>query len=144
MRQPVNIPAGYQIQVESWENDGDNYNTKVISGLTEDECSFYAAVCDYFGQRGNDFLFVPNILKDLQVIFDKYKFGFDEGMAREWHSVLADDYDLSELTNDILGYPSECYYSMGDDKKEFFRTVESYRVYYIEREMPDLSREFAE
>jgi hypothetical protein len=139
----ADIPAGYQIQIESWENDGDNYNTKVISGLNEDECYFYVEVCKYFKQRGNDFLFVPNILKDLQVIFDKYKFGFDEDMAREWHSVLVDDYDLSELTNDILGYPSECYYSMGDDKKEFFRTVESVRVYHFPYQILDLSEEFS-
>lgn len=29
------IKAGYQVQVTSWENDGDNYNTISIDGLPQ-------------------------------------------------------------------------------------------------------------
>jgi hypothetical protein len=36
-----NIPSGYQLHITSWENDADNYKTKIISGLTKDDVQFY-------------------------------------------------------------------------------------------------------
>ena len=41
------IKAGYAIEITSWENDGDCYNTKRFDGLTLDECRWRVAVCDY-------------------------------------------------------------------------------------------------
>lgn len=39
------ISAGYRLTVSSWENDGDNYNTKVLDGLSREECAFYVDLC---------------------------------------------------------------------------------------------------
>lgn len=39
------IQAGYRLTVISWENDGDNYNTKSIDGLTHEHCSLLVDLC---------------------------------------------------------------------------------------------------
>jgi hypothetical protein len=39
------IPAGYRVTVTTWENDGDNYNTKTVEGLTESETEFVVKLC---------------------------------------------------------------------------------------------------
>ena len=44
MPKPI-IPAGYQLSVVSWENDGDHYNTEVMNGLSEEEVKFLVEIC---------------------------------------------------------------------------------------------------
>jgi hypothetical protein len=39
------IQAGYRVTVTTWENDGDNYNTKTVEGLTESEAEFIVKLC---------------------------------------------------------------------------------------------------
>lgn len=43
------MKPGYQLQVTSWENDGDNYKTEITSGLTEDELRLRLFICAAFG-----------------------------------------------------------------------------------------------
>ena len=38
--------AGYLIRITSWENDGDNYNTKELQVDTEQEARTVSALCD--------------------------------------------------------------------------------------------------
>jgi hypothetical protein len=44
------IPAGYRITVISWENDADNYNTKVLEGLDKNTAQFYLELCNLMMQ----------------------------------------------------------------------------------------------
>lgn len=49
------MKTGYQIHVESWENDADNYKTEIISGLDEQTCRFLYHIASAFGAfAGND------------------------------------------------------------------------------------------
>lgn len=43
-----NIPSGYQIHITSWENDADNYKTKIVSGLTKEDVQFYLHFLNHF------------------------------------------------------------------------------------------------
>ena len=46
MTKITTIPAGYRLTVDSWENDGDNEQTRVIEGIQHDEdVMFYVALC---------------------------------------------------------------------------------------------------
>ena len=46
MLKTTTIPAGYRLTVKSWENDGDNNQTKIIEGIQHDEdVMFYVALC---------------------------------------------------------------------------------------------------
>jgi hypothetical protein len=53
------IPVGYRLTVVSWENDGDNYNTKVLEGLTREVCQYYVDLCKLLsldiGKRNSNF-----------------------------------------------------------------------------------------
>jgi len=46
MKKFTKIEAGYRISIKSWECDGDNANTKVLSELTKDVVQFYVALCN--------------------------------------------------------------------------------------------------
>jgi len=39
------IPAGYRLTVKSWENDGDNGKTTVMSGLSREKTQYYVDLC---------------------------------------------------------------------------------------------------
>jgi hypothetical protein len=41
------IPAGYQVSVTSWENDGDNYRTETIPGLSKEGAQFLVDLVMY-------------------------------------------------------------------------------------------------
>ena len=43
-----NIPSGYSLHIHSWENDGDNCRTKILSGLTKEDVQFYLHFLSYF------------------------------------------------------------------------------------------------
>jgi hypothetical protein len=43
-----NLKPGYLLKITTWENDGDNYNTKELHGLSEMETNFVIDVCELF------------------------------------------------------------------------------------------------
>ncbi len=43
-----NIQPGYQLHITSWENDADNYKTKIIQGLTKEDVQFYLHFLRHF------------------------------------------------------------------------------------------------
>lgn len=60
----INVPAGLRLSITSWENDGDDYRTVVVNGLTEEDVRFYLELAADFrsdsgscsgrpGDRGN-------------------------------------------------------------------------------------------
>jgi hypothetical protein len=48
------IPPGYQLHVTTWENDGDHYQRKILSGLTEKEVRFYVDLGERFKSGSNN------------------------------------------------------------------------------------------
>lgn len=40
------IPAGYRVSVTTWENDGDNYKTEIIDGVSEKHIPFIVELCN--------------------------------------------------------------------------------------------------
>lgn len=46
-----NIKPGYQVHVRSWENDGDNYKTEILTGLSEEEAKLYVLLAKAFSSR---------------------------------------------------------------------------------------------
>ena len=45
------IPAGYRLSVTTWENDGDNYQTKMLEGLTKERVTALVALCKLFSSK---------------------------------------------------------------------------------------------
>lgn len=48
------IPQGYRIHVTTWENDGDNYKTKTIKGVTKEQIPFILAACELLRSGSNN------------------------------------------------------------------------------------------
>jgi hypothetical protein len=137
-----NIPAGYQIHCETWENDGDNYKTTSISGLTKEDAKFYVDISKEFGvesRYGNDDISVEDArsivgraLKNNQMITSTTAKLWQERMSPEETS-----YDIIYLLRKkLLGNPSEGY------DPSFCRAVEGVEVYYYPAEIVEVTEEF--
>jgi len=104
------IPSGYRISITTWENDGDNYNTKVVYGLNKDFASFIVEFCRLFEHSHNvndnyfGNIYEPNdyerktLYKAIQTIIDKYE-SFPEDYCNNPEGVLEYAYDLG-ITSD--------------------------------------------
>lgn len=133
----MDIPAGYMLQVRTWENDGDNYNTNTLYGLNEAEVRFYLDLCDYFNDKGNDYLKVNEVLKFCEERFHLHKFFFSRKYLETWQLVFK-EWSLDDELREFLGNPSEHYWS-GNENEDFFRTVEDVKVYYVPEDLKELS-----
>ena len=73
------IPKGYQLHVTSWENDGDNYKTEVLSGLMR-ENQIGAVVAVSFRSKWKD---------KVEGITDKVGGNKVEGISHPWGLAIA-------------------------------------------------------
>lgn len=139
------IPAGYRITCKSWENDGDNYNTKTVEGLTYHQTQFYVDLLKLLSSKhlhgiGHGNLYEPNedecqaLANDIKVVLEKHK-----GSDAIPDDVNFDDVDeivdfFCDVVGDFTGY-SEHYLT---------RVVESIQVHLIPHpiEMALVTEEF--
>ena len=78
------IPAGYKIEVTTWENDGDDYHTTHIAGLGLDEVRLLVKLAELvyshnrLGERSYGNIYEPteeqcdDLDRAIQTTFDKY------------------------------------------------------------------------
>lgn len=112
----MTIKLGWMLQVTSWENDGDSYNTKTLDGLTEDEVSAKVAMCKVLhslGQESRDANTVEEIASKLSLLEDEVEDGI---------------YELTGFSEAAGG--------------EYLRVCESWKVYYIPFDLPDMTDKF--
>jgi hypothetical protein len=147
------IPAGYRLTVVSWENDGDNYNTKVLEGLSRDRVEYFVDLCKmttrcgYGNYKGMwpeipDFgnMYEPND-EELQK-FSKFVFGVLYNHL-PWKET-GDDAPLTE--EDAQYYVSEDLYDLGLSGSEgfFTRVCDEFKVEFIKEPilLNDVTEEF--
>lgn len=143
------IPAGYTVQVTSWENDGDDYKYRTIHGLTKAEVQQFLNIAPYFYSGCNDkqnfgnddfnegiINFVAqNYLEDkISTDLAKRLFGIDFAV----HSAeeLAEDcnFSSSELADVVmaiqkwLGTPEQY-------EDDFIRVFQAATVHYVPEEI---------
>lgn len=136
----MTIPAGYQIHVTSWENDGDARATVTASGLTAGDIRFMIEIANFFGKAGNDFIDIEQINEVVGSAYysagDLYQFSPE--MHRKY-SGCEDPYEF--ICENLLGYPMDPGYYCGGEKR-FCRRVESYRVFYFPEAVEDVTEKF--
>lgn len=130
------IKAGWSLEVTSWENDGDCYNTERFEGLFKEEVQWRVNVLKALMGRPQyhrqddldreDYLklasYLPNdMLEDVSFEVDE-----DEGYC-EVHDVVSD------VVHQMIGSPYEA---------EGTRVVESYKVHYIPFDIPEATNLF--
>lgn len=156
----IGIPTGYQVHITTWENDADNYQTKIISGLTEWDVRFYLAMANRFksgsnngmktlGNHGHDTSVLIEEVKELLkshtwISFSVRKIWEHAVGNTEIHCEDCDDcpidcdQNIAGILGDILlGYT--CDY---EDEKNFCRVFDYARVYFIPSAIIDVTENF--
>jgi hypothetical protein len=131
------IPAGYRLTVHSWENDGDNGKTEVLSGLSREKTQYYVDLCKLLrvytkGKRDFGNLYDPSESK-LTAFSNAVKLIVDNHPAAKQEF---DEYtEESNGVNVVDLYPEfalEDLFEMGLSGGDFYtRVCEQYTVEYI-------------
>lgn len=153
----MNIPAGYQLHITTWENDADNYTTQIMSGLTKADVNFYLEIARKFvstnvgqydqdvwtkngegwGNRGHTAEELGKLLHEMAA---KYP-DISESIKAKLHDYLHENpefEDINQWFDDLLGVCSEAYY----DIENFTKVFDSAKVFSIPVECSDVSGEF--
>lgn len=149
----MSIKKGYQLHITTWENDGDNYKTKVIDGLNKEDTQFYVELASLFTSRNNraNKGFGNGGITECG---DEYHNPCMENVVQAISKVVADnpnaskeitDHYISEdfdevyecLVEDLLGYTEQYY-----DEEYFCRVFESFKAYYFPQDVNEVTEEF--
>ncbi len=151
----ANIPSGYQLQITSWENDGDHYTTTITNGLTKEDCKFIIDVCKLFvsasdntggyGNRGcteagdqYHYSCSKDVLDSVACVLVSSDPNISVNLRDEFvNAVLGDIEILHDLMTRYLGYTTDY-----QDFDNFFRVFDYAKVYYFPEEVLDLSEQF--
>lgn len=139
----ANIKPGYQLHITTWENDGDNYNTIITSGLSKEDVVFLVDLANCFGRNsniGNEWVRDEDLREVLEKVLTKHP-SISSDMSEEWREAMEDFEEDSYYARDllrehVLSTPGEGY---GGD---FCRIVENIKVYYFPNEVVDITHEF--
>ena len=132
----MTIQSGYLLQVISWENDGDYYNTKSIQGLTPEQAKwrieFLKALALDDSQDESDVPYIEIASK------------ITNGLGIEcctWYDNIP-EYPPYNDEDDLRDYYSSIAHDMLGGAEYGRRHLDSYNVYCIREEIPDISNEF--
>ena len=123
----VVVPAGYRLTIVSWENDGDNYNTKVVEGLSRERCQYLVDLCKMLhfsiGSR-NDY---NNLYEPSDEEIEKLTDAMVDIVAK--HPVSPKDLPDPMNREDVRDYVIEDLYDLGLSMGEWYtRVCEKYTV----------------
>lgn len=132
--------AGYLIRITSWENDGDNYNTKEIQVATDKEARAVTEFAWLFksqnrrGDSGIGNMYEPDdaersqVLAAFQKIYEKHPGVFDLDL-----STVEDEEEKADY---ILDYFIDYAYDLGLSCGEFYtRVCEKVEVLYFPQDV---------
>lgn len=145
-----NIPAGYQLHINSWENDCDAYKIKIVSGLTEEDVRFYLELARTFdGPLGNehatsgvlDALIKATLKKHPKIsqkVSDKFNYDLGSSTQEEIDESDRTAYDL--VVEELLCDPVDDYFN---NEAWFCRNFSSAEVYFFEHPVQDVTSMFS-
>jgi hypothetical protein len=145
------IPKGLQLQVTSCENDADNYKTKILSGLSEDEVRFYVELAKLFRSRNgrHDDTCYGNTTYD-----HRYKINWSDLIAKvkaiaEKHRtgfvlIIGDQFDFDETsTDEWQDFIHELACKLLGSSEDFmFRVFETFKVYHFPEDVTEVTENF--
>lgn len=133
----MTIKAGFQLQITSYTNDGDSYNTTMHDGLSADDVRLVLEIVKPFksqhcgGKWGNKNVNGDVVDGHVFECFNNHP-NIKESAYYQW--VDGDDSmdGLSDFVFDLVGADEYC----------GWRVFESFKVYYIPERLNDLSGNF--
>jgi len=134
------IPAGFQVHVDSYENDGDNNQLCIVSGLSEADMRFYVDLAELFqGKHGNGFTkesvfldIVANVVENHPGISDETREKFTPNAEYDDHE---NSCNIVDEVQELTGTPDDGYY---DSSSVFVRRASSIKVFYLSRSMMEV------
>lgn len=148
------IPAGYRITVESWENDADNYKTKIMEGLQKASVEFLVDFVELFhsqnnyrGPKGHGNMYDPDVNK-LNNFREAYVEVIKKHITKDTEPKLLEyfwDEDNNLMYDDSHDGVMELAYELGLSGGAFYaRVLDSIKVEYIPNEivLQDVTEEF--
>lgn len=152
-----NIPKGFQLQIDTWENDLDCRKTQTFSGLTVADVRFFMSIVTQFKSRntglhcerrpathyGNGRMTGDELIEMFEAALQ-----LNPGVSEEIRKTVEDCIDDSEdddirsdrchdYLTDMLGYTEDY-----QDELNFCRVFDKARVYYFAEEVKDLTEQF--
>ena len=134
------IPSGYQLHITSWENDADNYKTKILSGLTKEDVQFYLHFLNHFESHnpyGNGCIYSHAEKIAITNAYEK---------CRPTSSQLLEDVENSiehwKTSDDSCDWVYETIGTWGEG--DFYRVFDSCEVYLIQTPIPNVTGEFVD
>lgn len=141
------IPAGFQMHIHTWENDGDAPGVEILSGLTREDVKFYLDLLQLFCSgnsngygNGIDLNFSIVGKAILEIYLDHPKVSKDVKGRFEWlKEMKSNDKDglsdgLHEIMGDILGNPATYEYD--------FRVFDMVEIFEILTPINDVTSKF--
>jgi hypothetical protein len=128
----IDYPAGYQIRVTTWENDGDDYETNIISGLTYEDAKFYQELSNLFTSRnnpklgggmGNEDQDAEGLKIALEEVLENHP-KISDNLKLEIEDAKSEDDAIYAFFYEFLNDPVQ--YDYG-----FCRVAESFKVFYL-------------
>lgn len=147
MNKVTKIPAGYRLTVVSWENDGDNYNTKVLEGLSRETCQMYVDLCKLLGvSNGHRDRNLSNLYEPSEDQIEKLTDAFMPIVAKYLHTVIPLE-DIEDATNKeyVCDYIMSVLYDLGLSCGEWYtRVCESVTIELVPQDVlfEDVTKEF--
>ena len=150
-----NISAGFQLVVDSWENDADSPKTITLYGLSREKVLFFLDFLKgldsdderYSNQGIEDELLIEYVNEVLlrhpsvaREIVEEYDLGHtveDIPDEQDFSYYVSDSY--YQIIVDLLGSPENSYYQ---DEHNFCRVFESAEVYFVPNEIVNVTKDF--
>ena len=117
------IKKGYYLEITTWENDGDNYKTKIMDGLSEAEARHYKGFTDQFHSKyaGAAGLNLGN--SEIDYYVDDEMSNQEAYLIKSCHKYLldVDTHGHGDIVFDVVN--TWC-------NGEYYRVVESCKVFF--------------
>ena len=131
------ISRGYQLQVESWENGGDFYNTIVLSGLTKEEAKYNKELAHLVGSAPycNIEVLENNDKVELLKRFEELATKYNDVESIEYVSEIREEcnlenFDFQDYDSIIDCVGNKAWNVLGVSDGCVFRACSSVKVYY--------------
>lgn len=136
----MNIPAGYEVRVTSWENDGDNYNTKSALGCTKEKAQVLINILKVYTELTD-----AETTKYGKIMQKQFNDQFTEANGLEDYFMPLEDMDAQEDPEALVyfDYPiNDIIYELVGYCEWGNRTVDDIEVFYHVAEVVDIAESF--
>ena len=132
------LKKGYIIEVDSWENDGYNYQTNTISGLTDNDVNFYKELLLLFYSKSNNHNCFGNCYEksDLRDIEETLE--ILTNLIIKYYPNFNKFYNDCDVSDSIYTIKYEFLNKVLGSGEYYFRVFDNMKIYYIPEDIIEI------